>query len=525
MADLQPFPIRSLPGVKRDGTSLDGNYHSDAQWVRWDETSGGRARKMGGYRNSSSLMHGPSRGLFMQANGLVTQIHNGWSDGIERVQIDSTGLALGPPVDRTPAGFAADPLNLWISDVMYNAGSTNAAIIAVAPPAAEDIATDTAGTIYYGDVNDTAALVALAPTNGPAGTSGGLFVAPPYLVVYGSNGYISWSEPNTPTDFSTAGGGGGAGARIANTKLIAGQTLRGGPGNSPAALLWSLNALIRQSFQGGSTVFGFDTISSDITVLSQKCMVEFDGAYIWPGLDRFYVFSGVVQELPNTLSRNWFFDNLNFNYSEKVFVYKNARWGEIWWCFPFGNATECTHALIYNKRLNCWYDTLLPNGGRSAAVLEQIVRFPMMMGSITLGADLYRLWQHEYGVDEVIDVSTVNAIDAFFETSDFSVPYGSIGQPQDIRLTFERVEPDFVLDGALALTVSGRKLPLMDATAIGSVTLDPAAFDPADPQSYVMLLRAYDRIVRFRFESNVVGGNFQKGNTIGLWQYGGKGYT
>jgi len=404
MADPFLFKVLSKAGVKLDGTQLEGDYYTDALWSRIDR---GRPRKMWGYRVSSALMHGPSRGLLLYAQDSdVSTLHNGWSDGIEVVQVDETGLALTPPVDRTPSGFVADPNNLWIMDAMYNLGDTNTAIIAVAPPSAITIANTTPGTIYYGDLNGTAALAELSPTDGPSTTAGGLFCMAHYLVVYDVAGYVTWSAPNEPDNFATADGGGGeAGARVAATKIVCGIPLRGGPGNSPAALLWSLNSLIRMSFNGGSTIFSFDTVSTDITVLSQKAIIESDGVYVWPGTDRFYIFNGVVRELPNELIRNWFFDNMNYQAHEKSFAFRNPRWGEIWFCFPYGNATECTHAAVWNYRYDTWYPTLLPNGGRSAGVQGQTLRYPMMMGAaeVNSGVGDFRLWQHEYGVDEVLD--------------------------------------------------------------------------------------------------------------------------
>lgn len=520
MAEAAPFVFKVLskPGVKLDGTQLEGDFYTASLWCRMDR---GRPRKMGGYRVASDLMHGPSRGLLLYAQDSdVSTLHNGWASGIEVVQVDETGLALTPPFDRTPIGFVADANNLWIMDALYNVGATNTAIIAVAPPSAITIANTTPGTIYFGDLNATTALVVLNPTDGPDETAGGLFCMAPYLVVYDIAGYVTWCAPNEPDNFATAdGGGGAAGARVSATKIVCGIPLRGGPGNSPAALLWSLSSLIRMSFNGGSTVFSFDPVSTDITVLSQKAIIESDGTYLWPGTDRFYIFNGVVRELPNELIRNWFFDNMNYQCREKTFAFRNPRWGEIWFCFPFGNATECTHAAIYNYRYDCWYPTVLPNGGRSAAAFSQILRYPMMMGALDTGLGAERLWQHEIGVDEVISSGVVNAVRSYFTTADIALPTGFGGaQPVDLQIAFSRVEPDFVLDGALTVTLAARKYAMADEVDLKTVTFDPAAFDPAEPQTYTVPFKKMGRINRLTFESNVVGGDYQLGDTVGLAQ-------
>ena len=98
-------------------------------------------------------------------------------------------------------------------------------------------------------------------------------------------------------------------------------------------------------------------------------MVDYDGVFYWIGTDRFLMFNGVVREVPNALNLNYFFDGLNYSQRQKVFAVKVPRFGEIWWMYPRGDAIECTHAIIYNVRENTWYDTPLPNGGRSAAAV------------------------------------------------------------------------------------------------------------------------------------------------------------
>jgi hypothetical protein len=44
---LQPMVLKSLPGIKRDGTKFEGEYYVDGQWVRWQR---GLPRKIGGYQ-------------------------------------------------------------------------------------------------------------------------------------------------------------------------------------------------------------------------------------------------------------------------------------------------------------------------------------------------------------------------------------------------------------------------------------------------------------------------------------------
>ena len=90
--------------------------------------------------------------------------------------------------------------------------------------------------------------------------------------------------------------------------------------------------------------------------MSSNCVVEYDGLYYWIGIDRFFVYNGVVQEIINNTNLNYFFDNINFSQRQKVWGTKVTRWGEVWWFYPKGNATECTDAIIYNVKDKLWYD-------------------------------------------------------------------------------------------------------------------------------------------------------------------------
>ena len=116
--------------------------------------------------------------------------------------------------------------------------------------------------------------------------------------------------------------------------------------------------------------------------------MEYDGLYYWPGVDRFFFYNGVVQELPNDMNLNFFFDNLNPLARNKVWAMKVPRFGEIWWLFPSGTSTECDHAIIYNVREKTWYDTPLV---RSAGGPPQVFTLPIMAGGSAMATALLNL--------------------------------------------------------------------------------------------------------------------------------------
>ena len=208
--------------------------------------------------------------------------------------------------------------------------------------------------------------------------SGGCVMLYPYLFVYGNSGLI---QNCSAGDFSNWVAADANANNVATTKILKGLPLRGGT-TSPAGLFWSQDSLIRVTFTASSPYYWrYDLITSQSSMLSSQGVIEYDGIFYWAGVDRFLMYNGIVQEVPNTVNLNYFFDNINYAYREKVWCTKVPRWGEIWWFYPRGTATECTDAIIYNVRENCWYDAgQAINAQRSAGTFSEIFRYPIWAG-------------------------------------------------------------------------------------------------------------------------------------------------
>lgn len=369
------FSLTSKPGIRRDGTDLDNTFYQDAQWVRFQR---GRPRKMGGYRLISDLLSAPIRAVYVDSRAAANSAHVFSPTGVEKLEFDNNGVGGGVAV-RTPSGFVANPNYTWSVDAMFQSGGGGAPVLlAAATPDLASIADDATGRVYSGPITGSSALTTVQDGSGDIQVSGGLVVLQPFLFVFGSNGLIRNSNPN---DFSVATGwSGGAGlantANVAGSKIVRGLPLRGG-GQAPAGIFWSLDSLIRVSFVGGTVLWKYDTISAATSVLSKAGIIEADGVYFWVGVDRFFTYNGVVQELPNDMNQNFFFDNLNFAQRQKVYAKRNTRYGEIWWFFPSGASTECDKAVIYNYRENTWYDAEIV---RSAGASAQVFPKPILAG-------------------------------------------------------------------------------------------------------------------------------------------------
>ena len=581
----QIVQIRSAPGIKRDGTKFEGDQYVDGQWVRFQR---GLPRKIGGYRSINKFLRGLPRALHEYTQDLQTYVHAGSADRLERFFIDST-YNTSVITDRTPtSGFTIADGNMWQFATAYDTTNGNQIVAQVAPNL-NCICNSDGGDLFVGNLLGTSALtqVTLVPAN--FSVTGGVVSLPPYTFAFGNDGYAAWSVPNKPNDFTGSGAGN---AFITGQKIVKAMPLRGGPGNSPSGLFWSADSLIRGTYVGGGPVFQFDTISAQSSILSANSVIEYDGIFYWIGTDRFLSFNGVVREVENNMNINFFFDNLNYAQRQKVFAYKVPRFGEIWWCFPFGDSIEPNHAVIYNVRENTWYDTELPNGGRGAGLFPAVFSKPLLSGvepqeaeavtaavvaggtgyavgntltvvgglgqldteltvttvssgvitgitisnagqyteiptnpvSVTGGAgsaatfnltfdNPYKFWVHEVGTDE-IDGLTLNPIQSFFETADLSLPATSqINKALQVLM----LEPDFVQSGDMTVQVMGRanaRAPEVNGIIMTFVE------DPQTPQEQVVFLKTQRRELRFRFESNTLGGDYQMGLVLAHVQQG-----
>lgn len=495
------IPLRPLPGIKRDGTSTEGNYWNEGQWSRFYR---GLPQSIGGYRSLTNQFSGPSRGLFVNlaGNGYV-QIFSGSSDVIEVGQFTAAGVGSGVS-DITPVGFVADDNNVWQIDSVYNSnGGGEIDLIAHAAPNLADIGSDTAAQVYYGDITSAAPLTGSTDDSmNPFMVSGGIAAIHPYTIAYGSNGLVAVSDPDNPSLFPVA-----SQFNPTSSKIVKGLSIRGS--SAPSALLWSIDSLIQMQFVGGDTVWTFNTLSDQSSILSSSAVVEMDGIYYWPGIDRFLVYNGVLRELPNQMNLSFFYDNLNFAQRQKVFGFKIPRFGEIWWGFPKGDSVECNWFLCYNTRENIWFDTPMPPDGRSAAYFPQAWQYPVLSGAMNYpsAVDGIQMWQHAYGVNEIIG-NTVNAIESYIVSADISIVGGGISSElaEDCWTQMVRVEADFLMNTALNFQILGRVFA-MDNNEILDTHVITQTNNHFDTQVQA-------RYIRYKFGANQQDGYYVMGQPL-----------
>ena len=564
MAEIQKLIVfKSPPGIRRDGTNLDGTEYSDGQWVRFQR---GRPKKMGGYWRVTDRLRGPVRDTLVWSRGDLNNIFCFSGNSIEVVQVDENGGG-SSITNRTPSGFSGSSDNLWSTDTMYDAavGSTKTLVLALPSKSMTNIDDSTTSSLYYAPTDNSSAFVAVSDVNAVA--SGGVFVCSPYAVLYGTDGKVTWSNANEPQNYTTGDAGS---ARVSGAKFVQGKSIKSGSGAS--GLLWSLDALIKMDFIGGQGIFRFTKVASS-SIFAQNSVVEYDGIFYWIGADRFLSSNGgEVKEIPNVMNLNWFFDNVNYAHRQKIWGMKVPRFGEVIWFYPRGDNTECSHAIVLNVREQCWYDFELP---RSSGFYSQVFRYPVMVSSsannkraltrtvvtgefliddiiigsisgaigsvvvdtgtdyyvelsnetefvvgetlakisidtipgttdnatVTAVNNLYSLYAHEKGVNKVDDYE--ESIESYFTTPDFGLP---ANQEVNRWTRIVRIEPDFIQTGNMTVEVLGYE------TASSAKTEDgPFTFGESDTR---VDMRVQRRHLQLKFKSNELNGFYEMGKVI-----------
>lgn len=455
------FPLTYKPGIKRDGTKFQSEYCTDGQWIRFQR---GIVKKIGGMLGNvgfplaavdpATAGNIPNILLVSSTtnNNFYAYIGTNVGNTSQVYKVEFSPNLIGIRNNLITPVLGLKTAFMWQFETVIRDGVRN--IVCFGADNAANIAQNAASVFYAGpvqaDLGTQLNIIALPPL-----ANGGICYSNPYLFAYGSNGFVGVSAANDPLEFNL--GNGAQVLTISNDKVIFGAAIRGGS-NSPSLLFWTLGSVVKVTNVGDVAVnFKIDVISKSSSILSSRCVVEYDGVFFWIGTDRFFVYNGIVQEMPNTMSLNYFFNNIDLNHRQKVFGVKNTKYGEIWWFYPEkGQAApvQNTRALIYNKRENSWYDTAI---NRDAGVFFEDLGFMCTFGKPLIDEDEYSyVWRHEVGTNQEYyprylggNTLVYLPIPSSFTTPTFSwSAFNPLKQQTGVDrwVDLQRIEPDFLMD-------------------------------------------------------------------------------
>ena len=128
----------------------------------------------------------------------------------------------------------------------------------------------------------------------------------------------------------------------------------------------------------------------------------------------------------------------------------------------------------------------------------------------------YTIWQHEHGLNQVTPDNEL-AVFSSITTSDISWLTGNPSQDGLLginrRMHLRRVEPNFIQSGTMSLTILGRKF------ASGQYEEDSGPYYFTQNTGKIDL-RVEHRLIRLRFESNDIDGNYEMGRNLITAEYG-----
>ena len=484
MPAIKLFPlVFKNAGFLRDGSLYQGDFCTDGQWVRFYQS---KPKKIGGqlaiqkfedpdhpasYKVPQGCTHITSvwiggNIIYIAANpsGIYTNISkvsepnvfaNVWvkqevfdpAANADMLWQSATVITANTNEQGNPQGPAQTHVVLFGCNNLNNINNVTPAKFYDVTLEGENIKSIKPFEIYPPNAQEALLQQDLQNLNG------GIVFVNNFLFIYGTKGTVVWSRRENP--FSFTGGASGR-INISNDKVIYGAGVRGG-NNPPTILFWTMNSVVRVSNQTNTSEikappeFQVDIITKESSILSSRSVVEYDGMFFWLGVDRIFLYNGVVREVVNNTNFDWFFANLDILRRQLVFGIKNSEKGEIWWYFPvMGVEGGCSAALIYNIRENIWYDTRIARDcGFFDGSSGKMITYGKNLAPIIGDSSSY-IWVHEEGYEQVSDDGlTKKGIESSYTTPIISLtafsPFGE-GGGQNNEIWVDRLEPDFKLD-------------------------------------------------------------------------------
>ena len=469
------FPLTYKAGLNRDDSAYQPEYCSDGHWIRFND---GKVQKIGGVISPGRL------GVYnFEKVQSITLLASNDPDKIN-VYLASEQKIFTFTISQdftTISGiteiksFAPNSARMFQATIVVDDGVRK--ILFLETYNGKNIASSSKCKLYQLNVSNNV-ITEVAQNSFDNKVSAGMCYAAPHLFLYGQNGYVQYSKAGNPLKFREQDGGGSQ--TISNDKVIYAAPIRGGS-NSPSLLFWTLSKVVRltNTSEGDQVELQRDVISNSSSILSSRSVAEYDGLFFWIGTDRFFVYNGVVQEMQNNASINYFFDNLDQAHRQLVFSVINPRFGEIWWFYPEKGQDQAnvknSRALIYNKRENSWYDTAI---SRDCGIFSGDFGFMATYGSSFQENNRNKyLWQHELGDREVageeINAPIVSSITTpFISQAAFNADNPMSGVDRFLELM--RIEPDFLMRNKtkeLTVRVNSKRYAQSSLT-----TSDPISF-------------------------------------------------
>lgn len=534
----QVIPLKFNPSINRDFPRISTPSYIDGEWIRFYN---GLPRKIGGFQEVFAGFKNIIRSNIISSASYVEddeEVHKEFCfvglapnfalqniPSVYKIQVSYTNNLpiFSNSQNITPSdigNFESEDFE-WefeiftteanSEDIQYN-------LVAFAGKNSKQISNIEEGKIYFGTVEAVSPINLLQIPKNNLGfnmvpnVSGGIFYISPILLAYGNDGKVYYSDPGsinflsnpaTPDVYNVT--------VVDNKKIVNIEPMRGS--TSPAVLVWSVSNLTSLTYIEADTTlntpasFARTTLAKNISIISAKSVVSYDQMYFWIGNNQFFVYTGTVKQLENTTNLEWFFSNLNWNYSARIWGTVNQKFSEIMWFFPKGNATECNHCIIYNILTQSWYDTPYE---RACAIEDLDTPYPTYLDSYSrfpAPNDTYRFYYSDYGTNAAYSTPAnfSEEIPSYFVTGPLTTALQN-----NKNVMIKRIFPNFTMSNLN--TNNQMSVQLLTQRTPDSDLVESFQVDFGENTEWLDVQKQA-RIIFLKFSANGLNSFFQMGQT------------
>lgn len=337
------------------------------------------------------------------------------------------------------------------------------------------------GGIYYFDptTDARAVLVKTAPTARCIAVSDERF-----LFAFGCDGVdtaVRWSNRENPFDFdpNTLGTRTGGFDMNNTSPFQCAQPCRG------VVLAWTLTECFAFSPLNNAAVYSRERLATACGAAGPQAVAvvtsEETQIALWMGESAFFIFDGLVREMPCEL-RDYVFGDINLVQRVKFHAQVVAKFGEVWFYYCSSGSNECDRCVIYSYRAGWWSKSAY---GRLSGIDKGIFDYPIRIDASGL------FYDHERG-------TTANGATLASFVLTHPLQFASARQHMEIDAFWPDLEET---SGTVGITFYGRDFP-----GDSPVTYGPFA---ATPNTEKLDLTIDGRLIQMRIAG-----------TTGYWEMG-----
>ena len=228
-------------------------------------------------------------------------------------------------------------------------------------------------------------------------------------------------------------------------------------GNFYVCSYWDTVVFSPIAYQSGTAPsFGIKLLNQGRGLLNENCWANVDNTVF--GLDARDIWSfdgGGFKPIGNQRVKDWFFANLNQNYTNQVFIDHNSARYQIEIFYPDQDSTgTCNKMISYRYDLDIWNP---PRDVTKATMSTEAPNWTGSMFNLASRDIVYTTYQQDFGANAKLvqkDQGTSflgnTAIPTLFQRNNIS-----FGQPYSASVQVHRVLPEVYGTGNITITVGG----------------------------------------------------------------------